>query len=42
METKESKYYTAYCRATNQHRKITRMIQKEFEMKLPKEAKSNP
>ena len=42
METKEGKYYTAYCRATNQHRKFTRMIQKKFNMKLAKEAKSYP
>ena len=42
METKYVKYCTAYSRAKNQHRKITRIIQKEFDMKLATEAKSNP
>ena len=42
METKEGKYYTEYCRARNQVRKLTRRIQKEFEMKLATEAKANP
>ena len=41
METKEGKYYTEYCRARNQVRKLTRRIQKEFEMKLATEAKTN-
>ena len=41
METKEEKYYTAYYRATNQHSKITNMIQKEFQLKLPKEDNLN-
>ena len=34
LETKEGNYYTEYCRARNQVRKLTRRIQKEFEMKL--------
>ena len=38
METKEGKYYAEYCRARNQVRKLTRRIQKEFEMKLATEA----
>ena len=42
METKEGKYYTEYCRARNQVRKLKRTIQKEFEMKLATEAKTNP
>ena len=42
METKEEKYYTEYCRARNQVRKLTRRNQKEFEMKQPTEAKTNP
>ena len=42
METKEGKYYTEYCRARNQVCKLTRRIQKEFEMKLATEAKINP
>ena len=42
METKEGKYYTEYCRARNQFRKLTRRIQKEFEMKLATESKTNP
>ena len=42
METKEGKYYTEYCRARNQVRKLTRRIQKEFEMKLATESKTNP
>ena len=42
METKEGKYYTEYCRARNQVCKLTRRIQKEFEMKLATEAKTNP
>ena len=42
METKEGKYYTEYCRARNQVRKLPRRIQKEFEMKLATEAKTNP
>ena len=41
MEAKEEKYYTEYRRARNQARKLTRRIQKEFEMKLATEAKSN-
>ena len=36
------KYYTEYCRARNQIRKLTRRIQKEFELKLATEAKTNP
>ena len=36
------KYYTEYCRARNQVRKLTRRIQKEFELKLATEAKTNP
>ena len=39
METKERKYYTEYC---NQVHKLMRRIQKEFEMKLATEAKTNP
>ena len=42
METKEGKYYTEYCRARNQVRKLTRRIKKEFEMKLATEVKTNP
>ena len=42
METKEGKYYTEYCRARNQVHELTRRIQKEFEMKLATEAKTNP
>ena len=42
LQTKEGKYYTEYCRARNQVRKLTRRIQKEFEMKLATEAKTNP
>ena len=42
METKEGKYYTEYCRARNQVRKLARRIQKEFEMKLATESKTNP
>ena len=42
METKEGKYYTEYRRARNQVRKLTRRIQKEFEMKLATESKTNP
>ena len=42
METKEGKYYTEYCRAKNKVRKLTKKIQKEFEMKLATEAKTNP
>ena len=41
METKEGKYYTEYCRARNQVCKLMRRIQKEFEMKLATEAKTN-
>ena len=41
METKEGKYYTEYCRARNQVHKLTRRTQKEFEMKLATEAKTN-
>ena len=41
MKTK-GKYYTEYCRARNQVRKLTKRIQKEFEMKLATEAKTNP
>ena len=42
METKEGKHYSEYCSARNQVRKLTRRIQKEFEMKLATEAKTNP
>ena len=42
IETKEGKYYTEYCRTRNQVCIPTRRIQKEFEMKLATEAKSNP
>ena len=42
METKEGKYYTEYCRDRNQVRNLTRRIQKEFEMNLATEAKTNP
>ena len=42
METKEGNYYIEYCRARNQVHKLTRRIQKEFEMKLATEAKTNP
>ena len=42
MEIKEGKYYTEYCRARNQVRKLMRRIQKEFEMKLATKAKTNP
>ena len=42
MEIKEWKYYTGYCRARNQVCKLTRRVQKGFEMKLATEAKSNP
>ena len=42
METKERKYCTEYCRARSQVRKLTRRIQKEFEMKLATGAKPNP
>ena len=42
METKEGKYYTEYCRARNHVHKLTRWIQKEFEVKLATEVKSNP
>ena len=42
METKEEKYYTEYCRARNEVHKLTRRIQKEFEMKLTTEVKLNP
>ena len=42
METKEGKYNAEYCRARNQVRKLMRRIQKEFEMKLSTEAKTNP
>ena len=41
METKEGKYYTEYCRTRNQVRKLTRRIQKEFEMKLATDSKTN-
>ena len=42
MKTKEGKYYTEYFRARNQVHKLMRRIQKEFEMKLATEAKTNP
>ena len=46
METlhgeKRREYYIEYCNVKNQVRKLTRRIQKEFEMKLAKEAKTNP
>ena len=42
METKEGKYFTEYCRARNQVRKLMRRVQKEFEMKLVTEAKLDP
>ena len=35
-------YYTEFCKARNQVRKMTRKLQKQFEMKLAAEAKSNP
>ena len=42
METKDGMYYTEFCKARNQVRKMTRKLQKQFEMKLAAEAKSNP
>ena len=42
MEIIEGKCYTEYCKARNQVRKSRRRIQKEFEMKLAAEAKTNP
>ena len=42
METKEGNYYTEYYRTRNQVRKLTRRIQKEFEMKLATRAKTDP
>ena len=35
-------YYAEFCKARNQVRKMTRTFQKQFEMKLAAEAKSNP
>ena len=42
METREGNYYTEYGRARNQVRKLTRRMQKQFEIKLAIEATSNP
>ena len=42
METREGRYYTEYCRARNQVRKMTINMQKQFEYKLANEAKANP
>ena len=42
METKDGLYYAEFCKARNQVRKMTRKLQKQFEMKLAAEAKSNP
>ena len=36
------KRYTEFCKARNQVRKMTRNLQKQFEMKLAAEAKFNP
>ena len=42
METKEGMYYTEFCEAIHQVRKMTRKLQKQFKMKLAVEDKSNP
>ena len=34
METKDGMYYTEFFKARNQVRKMTRKLQKQFEMKL--------
>ena len=41
METNDGMYYTELCKARNQVRKMTRQHQKQVEMKLAVEAKSN-
>ena len=41
-DKRKQNYYTDYCRARSQVRKLTRRIQKEFKMKLATEAKTNP
>ena len=41
-ENNDGMYYTEFCKAGNQVRKMTRRHQKQFEMKLAAEAKSNP
>ena len=42
METKNEKHYAEYCRVRNQVRAVTRKLQKQYELKLAKDAKSNP
>ena len=42
VKKKKKKHYIEYCRARNQVGKLARRIQKEFEMKLATEAKTNP
>ena len=42
METNDGKRYTEYCRARNQVRALTRKLQKQFEVNLAHDAKTNP
>ena len=42
METKNEKHYAEYCRVRNQVRAVTRKLQKQYELKLAKDAKLNP
>ena len=42
METKNEKHYGEYCRVRNQVRAVTKKLQKQYELKLAKDAKSNP
>ena len=42
METKNEKHYAEYCRVRNQVRTLSRKLQKQYELKLAIDAKSNP
>ena len=42
MEKKNEQHYAKYCRVRNQVRAVTRKLQKQYELKLAKYAKSNP
>ena len=42
METKNEEHYAEYCRVRNQVRTLSRKLQKQYELKLAIDAKSNP
>ena len=42
METKNEKHYAEYCRVRNQVRAVTRKLQRQYKLKLAKDAESNP